>query len=62
MARYFIVAVSAERAWDWLAEYPLLPGLQCAEHVATDTGLLDGNGRRIMRAPNPMGFGKDSEW
>lgn len=26
------------------------------EHVATDTGLLDRNGERIMRAPRPIGF------
>lgn len=27
-----------------------------ADHVATDTGLLDQNGDPIMRAPNEMGF------
>lgn len=32
------------------------------DHVATDTGLLDVRGDRIMRAPNPIGFGKDKDW
>lgn len=33
-----------------------------ADHEAVDTGLLDANGDPIMRAPNPMGFGRDGEW
>lgn len=33
-----------------------------SDHNATDTGLLDANGYTIMRAPNPIGFGKDEEW
>lgn len=33
-----------------------------SDHEATDTGLLDANGDTIMRAPNPIGFGKDDEW
>jgi len=32
------------------------------EHVAVDTGLIDLDGNAIMRAPNPIGFGKDDEW
>lgn len=32
------------------------------EYVEIDTGLLDIDGNPIMRAPNPMGFGKDDEW
>jgi hypothetical protein len=32
------------------------------DHEATDTGLLDSSGDPIMRAPNPMGFGRDGEW
>jgi hypothetical protein len=39
-----------------------LPTPEVLEHEATDTGLLDSNGDTIMRAPNPMGFGKDGEW
>ena len=33
-----------------------------SDHQAIDTGLLDLNGNAIMRAPNPIGFGKDDEW
>jgi len=33
-----------------------------SDHEATDTGLLDVNGDPIMRAPNPIGFGRDDEW
>lgn len=33
-----------------------------SEHVAIDTGLIDKDGYPIMRAPNPIGFGKDEEW
>jgi hypothetical protein len=33
-----------------------------SDHEATDTGLIDTNGDPIMRAPNPMGFGKDADW
>ena len=32
------------------------------DHEATDTGLLDVDGDSIMRAPRPIGFGKDEEW
>ncbi len=32
------------------------------DHHATDTGLLDLNGDPIMRAPRPIGFGRDAEW
>jgi hypothetical protein len=31
-------------------------------HVPIDTGLLYANGRPVMRLPNPVGFGRDSEW
>lgn len=37
-----------------------VPTVDC--HEATDTGLVDANGYAIMRAPNPMGFGKDTYW
>lgn len=33
-----------------------------SDHDATDTGLIDANGDPIMRAPNPIGFGRDEEW
>lgn len=38
------------------------PQLTVSDHEATDTGLIDLNGDCIMRAPNPIGFGKDDEW
>lgn len=39
-----------------------MPSITVDEHVATDTGLLNADGNPIMRAPNPVGFGKDDEW
>lgn len=64
MPRYFTVRKS--RAWvededAWGEGSPV--GVPMAwEHEATDTGLLDAEGDCIMRAPNPVGFGKDDEW
>lgn len=64
MPRYF----SAPRGSGWVEDehYSPEPGriseLSVPEHVAADTGLLDANGDSIMRAPNPMGFGRDTEW
>lgn len=31
---------------------------EVSDHVATDTGLVDQYGDAIMRAPNPIGFGR----
>lgn len=47
---------------DWWYAGPLVPSLSTAEHHPVDTGLLDVKGNRIMRLPNPMGFGRDEEW
>lgn len=64
MPRYFI----ARRAKAWIAdedtwEVPLATVIPTvSDHKATDTGLLDVNGDPIMRAPNPIGFGRDEEW
>lgn len=38
------------------------PQVTRSDDEATDTGLLDVNGDPIMRAPNPIGFGRDDEW
>lgn len=46
---------------DWYSR-PLLADLYVPEHQARETGLVDARGRDILRAPNPMGFGKDDEW
>lgn len=64
MSRYYVqrrplVAVSED---DW---YPtgnswFVPTV--SDHEAVDTGLVDADGDPIMRAPNPIGFGKDDEW
>lgn len=63
MARYFI------RSRLWVADdlYDDERGAHCPsvtvdEHVATDTGIVDVDGNSIMRAPNPIGFGRDEEW
>lgn len=58
MSRYFIQRRSKPvRLHDWdipvgnAWNVPTVP-----DHEAADTGLVDGNGDAIMRAPNPMGF------
>lgn len=60
MPRYF----SRPRAWvedDVYVDPPqFVPSVP--EHVAIDTGLIDADGNAIMRAPNPIGFGKNDEW
>lgn len=33
-----------------------------SDHEPVDTGIIDVNGNPIMRAPNPVGFGRDDEW
>jgi hypothetical protein len=46
----------------WADAPPYVTNLTVCDHEATDTGLLDANGDCIMRAPTPMGFGRDDEW
>lgn len=47
----------------WLDDDPpLCPELSVDEHVAVDTGLVWPTGEPVMREPNPIGFGRDSEW
>ena len=59
MSRYFTKRrVTAH----WLDENPMLPHLDVPEHEATDTGIVDKRGDPIMRAPRPIGFGRDREW
>lgn len=67
MPRYFTKPTAAKRsvvrADDyWSETAPYVTSLTVCDHEATDTGLLDMNGDAIMRAPNPIGFGKDDEW
>jgi len=64
MSRYFVQrrAPAPRGEDDWVPvgnswHVPSVP-----DHEATDTGLLDVHGDRIMRAPNHMGFGRDGEW
>lgn len=64
MARYFTKRACASRSDDD-GYYPVgnswhVPTV--SDHEAIDTGLLDANGDPIMRAPNPIGFGRDEEW
>lgn len=39
-----------------------VPHLSVAEHGVVDTGLLWSDGEPVVRAPNPIGFGRDEEW
>lgn len=36
--------------------------LTVCDHDAVDTGLLFDDGTPILRAPNPIGFGREDEW
>jgi len=49
--------VEDSRWWD---AGPLLPSIQAAELQPTDTGILDSRGRKILRAPEPVGFHRAS--
>lgn len=65
MSRYFTIKPRADL---WVGDYDddpvsvssFVPSVP--EHIASDTGLLDVNGDRIMRAPRPIGFGKGDDW
>lgn len=66
MPRYFTAPRAHARAWvadddTWPVSIATNIPTVC-DHEATDTGLLDINGNAIMRAPNPIGFGRDDEW
>mgnify|MGYP003432027334 FL=1 len=60
MTRY--VSGPRPRAFFYDDDPPLVPDLTVDDHDMVDTGLLDGDGNVIWRAPNPMGFGRDDEW
>jgi hypothetical protein len=40
----------------WYDTGPLLPAISAPELKPVDTGLLDRRGRKILRAPEPVGF------
>jgi len=65
MARYFSCpkspTVRSEDDEGWFFS-PLIPDLSVSDHGPVDTGLIDARGDAIMRAPNPIGFGRDEEW
>lgn len=46
---------------DWYGR-PLVVDPYVPDHHPVDTGLVDHRGAAIMRAPNPIGFGRDGEW
>jgi hypothetical protein len=67
MSRYFArptckqpLQVRPHAHWD--DDVQFLPDLTVSDHDAVDTGLIDHRGDPIMRAPNPVGFGRDEEW
>ena len=61
--RYF---VQRKPKASWVGDKDVWPSAShiptVCDHEATDTGLLDVNGDPIMRAPRPIGFGRDDEW
>jgi hypothetical protein len=40
----------------------LLPDISVCDHEDRFTGLFSADGNPIMRAPRPIGFGRDKEW
>lgn len=46
----------------WDDNEPHRPSLSVSDHTPLFTGLFDAAGEEIWRAPNPVGFGRDSEW
>ncbi len=60
MARY-IKAVKP-RCDYWSDEQPLLPSIFVDDHECVDTGIIWEDGSPVLRAPNPIGFGRDDEW
>ncbi len=67
MARYFTrrqatawVETFGDGYWPEFSQSQALPCV--SDFEATDTGLLDHRGDPIMRAPNPIGFGRMDEW
>lgn len=64
MSRYFTRTKAAKPKAEWDDDWGLIMPFgipSVPEHEATDTGLLDRRGDCIMRAQNPMGFGRDDE-
>lgn len=62
MARYFTVKSQGYiEDFTWSDE-PMIPSLDVPDHTPTWTGLLDLNEDPIMRAPRPIGFGRDEDW
>lgn len=66
MSRYFTRPRSAKPLFIetplWDDAEPQRLHLDVPEHEAVETGLIDVRGEPIMRAPNPVGFGRDREW
>jgi len=46
----------------WDDAEPHRPSLCVDDHEAVETGLLWADGEPVMRLPNPIGFGRDSDW
>ena len=46
----------------WMDDAPMLPSLCAPDSLPVNTGLLDAHGNELWRRPNPVGFGKDTEW
>lgn len=56
MPRYFSAPKAKVKSECWWYDEPIRHDVTVCDHEATDTGLIDANGDRIMRAPNPVGF------
>ena len=54
MARYFLQ--KTDNYDYWREEGLVLKDISVPEHIPTDTGLINSDGDKIMRSPNPIGF------
>lgn len=50
-----------ERMRDPWDDEPFVPSLTVTDGPV-DTGLVWPTGEKIMRVPNPIGFGRDKDW
>lgn len=63
MPRYVRLARPAKAYRDdWDGVEPAAREVQVCDHEYVDTGLMFADGSPIMKAPTPIGFGRDDEW
>lgn len=61
MPRYVTKSIRAGD-WIWQEETKIQYISTVSDHIVKETGLLDKDGQKLYRFPNPMGFGRDDQW